>query len=107
MCFTSIGGDRLAWGASAQGNFDLKSAYRIAMGEEHVEYFLGKWIWKVDILPRIQTFTRQCLHNSIGVKHFLVRRGMLIDATCPMCLRDPETIIHALWHCRKVKPIWI
>lgn len=59
----SIGWDRLAWVASAQGNFNLKSTYKFAMGEDHVENFPGKWIWKVDILPRIQTFTWQCLHN--------------------------------------------
>lgn len=60
----------------------------------------------MDILPRIQTFTWQCLYNSIGVKDCLVRRGMLEDATCPICLRDPETILLALCDCRKIKPIW-
>ena len=52
----STGGDKVAWSASAQGNFELRSAYKIAMGDLHDEEFPGKWIWKVDILPRIQTF---------------------------------------------------
>lgn len=102
-----MGGDRLASVGSAQGNFALKSAYKIAMGEDYVELFPGKWIWKVDILPRIQTFTWQCLHNSIGVKDCLVRRGMLEDVICLICLRDPKTILHALRDCRKIKPLWI
>ena len=53
---TSTGGDRLAWVASNQGNFDLGSAYKIAMGELHAGKFPGKWIWKANILHRIKTF---------------------------------------------------
>ena len=53
---TSTGGDRLAWAASNQGNFDLGSAYKIAMRDFHAGGFPGKWIWKADILPRIKTF---------------------------------------------------
>ena len=104
---TSTGGDRLAWSASAQGNFDLRSAYKIAMGELHDDEFPGKWIWKTDILPRIKTFVWQCYHNSIGVKECLVGRGMLGDDLCPLCGRFPETIIHALRDCKSVKPMWI
>ena len=47
------------------------------MGELHAGEFPGKWIWKVDILPRIKTFVWQCYHNNIEVKDCLVRRGML------------------------------
>ena len=61
----------------------------------------------MDILPRIQTFVWQCFHNSIGVKEYLVRRGMLEDGNCPLCGRSSETIIHALRDCRNIKPVWI
>ena len=77
------------------------------MGELHAVEFLGKWIWKADILPRIKTFVWQCYHNSIGVKDCLVRRGMLENGVCPLCGRNPETIIHALRDCMYIKPVWI
>ena len=77
------------------------------MGDLHAEEFSDKWIWKVDMLPRIQTFFWQCFHNSIGVKDCLVRRGMLEDGTCPLCGRTSETIIHASRDCRNIKPVWI
>ena len=39
----------------------------MAMGDELMTIFLANWIWKLDILPRIQTFVWMCAHNSIGV----------------------------------------
>ena len=103
----SSGWDRLAWSALTQDNFDLKSAYKIAMGDLHAEEFSRKWIWNIDILPRIKTFVWQCYHNSIGVKECLVRKGMLEDGSCPLCRRTPESIIHALRDCKSIKPVWI
>ena len=104
---TSTGRDRLAWSASTQGKFDLRSAYKIAMGDLHAEELSGKWIWNMDILPRIKTFVWQCYHNSIKVKECLVRRGMLEDGYYPLCGRTPESIIHALRDCKSIKPVWI
>ena len=43
----------------------------MAMGDELMTIFLANWIWKLDILPRIQTFVWMCAHNSIGVRECL------------------------------------
>ena len=99
------GQDRLAWGKSTHGGFELKSAYQIAIGNE-VAPFSGQWEWKVNILPRIQTFVWMCLHNSIGIKECLAKRGVLVDPICPLCLSEPESIIHALRDCSKVREFW-
>ena len=40
----SRGVDKLAWSGSPKGTFDLKSAYRIAMGDECIEPFSAHWI---------------------------------------------------------------
>lgn len=45
-------------------------------------------------------------HNSIGVNGCLVARGMEVDSRYPCCLRELETIIHALRNCELVKPVW-
>lgn len=48
------GEDRLVWAVSAGGNFDLKSAYKLANGKEEAkQVFEGHWIWKLNTLPRI------------------------------------------------------
>ncbi|XP_075671161.1 uncharacterized protein LOC142640761 [Castanea sativa] len=92
--------DTLAWAGSHNGNFDLKSAYRIASGNENTHAFKGQWIWKLNILPRIQFFLWKCYHKSLGVKACLAARGICLDVICPLCLQQPETIMHALRDCQ-------
>ena len=64
-------------------------------------------MWKVEALPRIQSFVWLCSHNSIGVKECLVRRGVSTDPTCPLCHRVPKSILHALRDCEVVKSFWL
>ena len=98
--------DKLAWKYSAKGNFDMKSAYLLAKDHMAVDSFPGYWIWKLQTLPKIQIFIWRCMHNSIGVKECLAKRGIPLDTSCPLCFEQPESISHALRDCRLVKPIW-
>ena len=52
IAFTSKGSDRLSWANSLKGTFDLKSAYKIAIGIKDPPFFgFGKLT-----LPKIKTF---------------------------------------------------
>ena len=106
MTLLSRGKDKLAWSGSPKGTFDLKSAYRIAMGLECIEPFSAHWIWKVNTLPRIRTFLWKCAHNNIGVKVCLERRGVSHDTTCPLCQEGAESILHALRDCPLLRCLW-
>lgn len=46
------------------------------------------------------------MHDSIGVKSYLARRGMIVDTTCPLCQTEVETITHALRDCSMAKAVW-
>ena len=100
--FASRGQDRLAWSGNPRGTFDLKSAYSFATADKVVPSFNAGWIWKLEMLPKIQTFLWMCQHNNIGVKSCLARRGVVVDESCPICQRELESIIHA-W----VKRVWM
>lgn len=98
------GEDRLVWAVSAGGNFDLKSAYKLANGKEEAEQvFEGHWIWKLNTLPRIYTFLWMCCHNSIAVRECISKRGMMEPIECQICSSNLESIIHALCDCVFVK----
>ena len=105
MTLLSKGEDKLAWSRSPKGTFDLKSTYRIAMGDECIKPFSALWIWKVNTLPRIRTFLWKCAHNSIGVKVCLERRGVSHDTTCPLC-QGAKSILHALRDCPLLRCLW-
>lgn len=98
--------DKLMWADSPRGDFSLSSAYRVANGLSQNLAFGGNWIWKLQTLPKIQFFLWKCAHNSIGVNGCLSARGMEVDSRCPWCLKETETIIHALRNCELVKPVW-
>ena len=69
--------------------------------------FMGKWIWKINILPRIQVFVWMYLHDSIDLKDcFLMARGIVNDTISALCRRELEMIIHALRACDVVKTNW-
>lgn len=107
ILLTGRGRDRIAWIGNPRGIFDLKSAYSIAMGTDSTPSINATWIWKSETLPRIKTFLWRCMHNSIGVKNCLAKRGIVEEDWCPICQRDPETILHALRDCPWVKEVWI
>ena len=98
--------DKLAWKPSPKGSFDLSSAYLLASEPLPDPVFQGKWIWKLDTLPRIKTFIWKCMHHSIGVRDCLQARGLQVDNICPHCHNRPESIIHALRDCHVLKTIW-
>ena len=98
--------DRLAWKHLAKGVFDLKSAYLLATDVLGDAPFNGQWIWKLKILPSIQTFVWKCMHLSLGVNQCLVARGVSMDACCPRCHCEVESILHLLRDCPLSKNVW-
>ncbi|XP_075655084.1 uncharacterized protein LOC142625285 [Castanea sativa] len=98
--------DKLAWKGSSKGGFSSKGAYRLATQSLKAFCFPGSWIWKTCTLPKIQMFIWKCMHNSVGVRSYLAKRGLHISLDCPLCHTKPETISHALRDCKFVKPIW-
>lgn len=99
-------GDKLAWKFSLEGDFDMRSAYLLAINTSDNDSFSGSRIWKLPSLPRIQMFIWKCMQQSIGVKDCLAKRGIPLDTTCPICHSKAETIIHALRDCSLVKALW-
>lgn len=99
--------DHLIWAASSNGNFNRNSAYLlIVQFENSMATFNGKWIWKLNTLPRVQSFIWMCYHRSIATCECLASRGIQVDIYCPLCHQAPETIIHILKDCSLASRCW-
>ena len=103
FALASHGEDKLTWKESKHGLFNLGSAYKLATNQGNEDSFRGKWIWKVRMLPRIQSFVWFCCYESIRVKECLNRRGILADTQCPLCHASSESILHDLCDCGVVR----
>ena len=96
VSITSKGTDRLVWAGSARGGFDVKSAYKLADHTNYIHALSNQWIWKINTLPRIKTFIWRCVHDSIGVRGCLARRGIGTNVLCLICQEEKESVLHAL-----------
>ena len=99
--------DKLIWAATSNGEFNLTSAYKLAtIQADFVPPFNGKWIWKLNFLPKIQTFIWMCLHKSIATWECLAKRGLQVNPLCPLCHQCPESILYLLRDCFIASNVW-
>lgn len=59
-------------------------------------------MWKAKVAPKIKTFAMKLLKNSIPVMVNLRRRGMEVEATCPIC-GLVEDVEHMVYRCSWTK----
>ena len=105
VSITSRGADRLVWAGSTRAGFDVKSAYNLVDNSNLLPALSTGCIWKLNTLPRIKTFIWRYMHDSIGVKGCLAKRGFGNDDLCSICQEERESVLHALRDCARVRAI--
>ena len=58
------------------------------------------------MLNKVKTFAWRACSESLPTMVNLARRRVVLSNSCTSCNREPETVIHALWGCEKVKGAW-
>jgi ribonuclease HI len=51
-------------------------------------------------------FLWQASHNLLPTKVNLMRRGVVKEIMCPICLREEESIEHSIWTCLLAADVW-
>lgn len=57
------------------------------------------------MLPKVRSFIWKLLSRAIAVKEGLVRRGLQVANTCPICT-EPESIEHLILDCQWARRVW-
>ena len=100
--------DSFCWGLTGNGTFSTKSATWKA--HEHLSLsshvWPYKWLWKLNVMPKIRVFLWQLCHNSLPSRATLLRRGIQLDPSCLACLTDIEDTDHIFLHCPLAKQTW-
>ena len=97
----------MIWRLTKDGEFSTASAYMLASKDDgEANAFTKDWVWKLDTLPRIQSFFWLCHHRSIPVREMLAIRGIPCDTTCLLRRNTSEFAIHLLRECPFAKQIW-
>ncbi|XP_021743462.1 uncharacterized protein LOC110709552 [Chenopodium quinoa] len=95
------------WGTTRLGNFSVKSATWIAHNlEPNAVKWPHRWIWKLDIPPKLQIFLWQIMHNSVGVRDTLYKKKIIPFNHCSFCCTYPESHDHLFLTGDRAKEIW-
>jgi len=67
--------DSFCWGINSSGEFNTKSATWIAHKSQPLQKpdWQFKWIWKLDIMPKIKIFLWQICHKALPVRRTLLQ----------------------------------
>ncbi|KAL2944065.1 hypothetical protein RDABS01_032412 [Bienertia sinuspersici] len=107
--------DRWAWKHTKNGDFTVRSAYFVelkarsnqeASTSNDKPSVLWQNVWTTNTPPKMRNLGWKALHDVVPVRGNLARRGMEIDAYCPLCGEEVETVMHAMVYCREVQPVW-
>lgn len=98
--------DVLVWPLSSDGNYSVKSTYRL-LATERINGFpslssggcslLWKHLWKIHVPQRIKHFIWRVANDCLPTKQNFVRRKIPVDESCSLCDDYQETIMHVLW----------
>ena len=114
LCTTTVA-DTLTWPFNASGSYTVKSGYKFLAKDElqnqspaHSDQNNDLWklIWGLDVPNKIKNFVWRSSRDAILVKKNLKKRKILNDDKCEQCGQVEESVLHAIWECSKLSPIW-
>ncbi|KAK9991235.1 hypothetical protein SO802_026220 [Lithocarpus litseifolius] len=111
--------DSVYWKHSKDGNYTVKSAYKVARSllkkEEWVEpSSSGRvgvnrvWavLWRLRIPNKIKVFGWRACHDILPTRRNLKKKRVLLEDLFPFCSSFQESTIHVLWECKAAQDIW-
>lgn len=104
------------WRGTNTGIFSVKSTYHLANEMENrknlersapkEESFQWKKIWKLPLPNATRNIFWRACHNLLPTKDNLLKRKVVKELMCPICEREPEMVVHALWGCSVASDVW-
>ncbi|CAL1382969.1 unnamed protein product [Linum trigynum] len=99
--------DRSFWSLTTNGHFSVQSAYKaILQQQEQQPSQIWKRIWKLQVPERVRVFVWMAAHGKITTNSVRKHRHLAQDDSCPDCPGAPETVLHCLRDCHRVKVVW-
>lgn len=104
--------DKVFWPFTSSGSYTVKLGYQfLYKAFNNNEYqpknnSLWKKVWGLYVQPKIRKFLWWAIKNSIPSKVNLKHRMVISEDCCEQCKGESKDMIHALWSCSQISPIW-
>ncbi|CAN0876335.1 Putative ribonuclease H protein At1g65750 [Linum grandiflorum] len=107
----SSGEDRRIWHYSINGQYTVKSPYRVYMDHiiDRSEYFSpGEWcqLWHMNLPAKLLHFAWRVVSKVLPTRGRLRRRGVKIGGVCGLCGREYEEDWHLFIECTWTRSGW-
>ncbi|XP_042954577.1 uncharacterized protein LOC122290987 [Carya illinoinensis] len=67
---------------------------------------LWKHIWELEVYGGCKHFLWKAVSNTLPTRANLYKRKIIEDPLCPICQREEENVLHALWSCPAASDVW-
>ncbi|CAN1837440.1 Putative ribonuclease H protein At1g65750 [Linum perenne] len=103
--------DRKLWHFSKNGEYSVRSAYRLAADcEAEVEELRpnGEWrrLWQMEVPPKMRHLLWRASRGVLPTRSALNRRGIYMEDKCELCGELGETVTHLFLNCEVSKRCW-
>ncbi|XP_042953522.1 uncharacterized protein LOC122290063 [Carya illinoinensis] len=100
--------DKQIWAYSKNALYTVRSAYHVEINRRRRERGemsnksgeVWRKVWLLNIPRVVKVFVWKTMLNCLPTKMNLMKRSVVKEATCPVCMNENETVCHALWSCR-------
>uniref|UniRef100_A0A803NH51 Reverse transcriptase domain-containing protein n=1 Tax=Cannabis sativa TaxID=3483 RepID=A0A803NH51_CANSA len=100
--------DSWLWLPEANGQFSVKSAYRITKNIEANSIYNEKWllIWGAKMHNRAKMMWWRVLADCLLTRNKILKAFGISDPFCPFCSTAIEDSFHLLWECSVTRAVW-
>uniref|UniRef100_A0A803P5E3 Uncharacterized protein n=1 Tax=Cannabis sativa TaxID=3483 RepID=A0A803P5E3_CANSA len=106
--------DHLIWHHENNGSYTIKSGYKMALLLEEQQLNTSnttavtwwKKFWSLSIPSKVRIFLWRTIQVCLPVLDTLHTRHISDTSLCSLCHREKDTIIHALFHCKRPRKFW-
>jgi hypothetical protein len=108
--------DRCIWRGTKNGQFTVRSAYHLQQ-ELNIQYEASSsfkercsevWskIWSLQLPGVEKKFLWKACKEILPTRANLFKRKVVDNPLCPICSREPESVLHILWSCDSARDAW-
>lgn len=100
--------DRWVWRFSSSGKARPASVYGFLIGDTQCQAnrMAYRSLWKLQVNPKVKHFLWKLLHGALPTCAFLLHRGLVESAACPVCAAPFEDAEHAVFSCPVAAAVW-
>ncbi|ONI15824.1 hypothetical protein PRUPE_3G063400 [Prunus persica] len=100
--------DRWIWHYTNNGIYSVKNCNGDAgsSSDPRAQNSFWRKVWSLEIPQKLIFFNWRAIHKSRPCKANLLKRKIVSDDACPICIVNSENLIHVVWSCPGAQKVW-